>query len=376
MHFSTKAIQSTIIKDETAGSVATPLYLSTTFERMPDGTYPHGYVYARAENPNRSLLESAMAVLENGEKALAFSSGMAAINAILQSLKTGDHVIIPEDAYYTLILLVKDIFEQWGIEYTILDMTDLAAVEEAVRPNTRLIWVESPSNPQLRVVDIKAVATIARQNDALCVVDNTWATPVLQNPLDLGADIAMHASTKYIGGHSDVLSGVLVFKKENEVFAKIKQIQKLAGAVPSPFDCWLLTRGIKTLHLRVKAQTESAMKIAQFLENELNVEKVYYPGLESHPNHEVAKKQMLDFGAMLSFNLKGSEANALSFTGKLKLFTAATSLGGVESLIEHRKSVEGTNSISPPNLLRVSIGLEDTTDLINDLKQALAQNGQ
>lgn len=375
MQFSTKAIQSTIIKDETAGSVSTPIYLSTTFERSANGTYPHGYVYGRAENPNRTLLETAMASLENGEKALAFSSGMAAINAILQSLKTGDHIIIPEDAYYTLILLVKDIFEQWGIEYSILDMTDLDAVEAAIQPNTRLIWIESPSNPQLRVVDIKAVAAIGRKNDALCVVDNTWATPVLQNPLDLGADIVMHASTKYIGGHSDVLSGVLVFKKENEVFAKIKQIQKLAGAVPSPFDCWLLTRGIKTLELRVKAQTQSAMKIAQFLENEPNVEKVYYPGLASHPNHAVAKKQMTDFGAMLSFNLVGSEANALAFTGKLRLFTAATSLGGVESLIEHRKSVEGPNSISPPNLLRVSIGLEDATDLINDLKEALAQNG-
>jgi cystathionine gamma-synthase len=374
MHFSTKAIQSTIQKDHTAGSVATPLYLSTTFERNPDGSYLHGYVYSRAENPNRELLETAMAVLENGEKALAFSSGMAAINALMQSFKPSDHILIPEDAYYTLILLAKDIFEQWGLEYTLVNMSVLDNVHKAIKPNTRLIWVESPSNPQLRVVDIEAVARIAHEIGAICAVDNTWATPVLQNPLDLGADIAMHASTKYIGGHSDVLSGVLVFKKENELFTKIKLIQKLAGAVPSPFDCWLLTRGIKTLSLRVKAQTETAQKIAEFLQNHPNVERVYYPGLASHPNHDIAKKQMADFGAMLSFNLKGSESDALAFTGKVKLFTAATSLGGVESLIEHRKSVEGHNSISPPNLLRISVGLENIEDLIADLQQALGSD--
>ncbi len=371
MKFSTKAIQSTILKDKTAGSLATPIFVSTTFERSPDGSHPHGYIYSRAENPNRELLESAMAILENGEKALAFSSGMAAINAIMQSLKTGDHILIPEDAYYTLLLLAKDIFEQWGLEITVLDMTDLQAVEKSIRPNTRLIWVESPSNPQLRIVDIETIAKIAHENNAICVVDNTWATPVLQSPLDLGADIAMHATTKYIGGHSDVLSGVLVFKKGNDLFLKIKLIQKLAGAVPSAFDSWLLTRGIKTLALRVKAQTETAMQIANFLENEPNIEKVYYPGLATHQNHTIAKKQMKAFGAMLSFNLKGSEADALAFTGKVKLFTVATSLGGVESLIEHRKSIEGPGSISPPNLLRISVGLEDAHDLIADLKQAL-----
>jgi cystathionine gamma-synthase len=373
MHFSTKAIQATIHKDHTAGSVATPMYLSTTFERSADGTHPYGYVYSRAENPNRELLESAMAVLENGEKALAFSSGMAAINALMQSFKPGDHILIPEDAYYTLILLAKDIFEQWGIEYTLVDMSDLTNVQAAIRPNTKLLWVESPSNPQLRVVDIEAVAKVAHEIGAICAVDNTWATPVLQNPLNLGADIAMHASTKYIGGHSDVLSGVLVFKKENELFTKIKLIQKLAGAVPAPFDCWLLTRGIKTLSLRVKAQTESAKKIAEYLNNHPNVEKVYYPGLASHLNNEIAKKQMADFGAMLSFNLIGSESDALAFTGKVKLFTIATSLGGVESLIEHRRSIEGLNSISPPNLIRISVGLENVEDLIEDLGQALSK---
>jgi cystathionine gamma-synthase len=371
MHFSTKAIQATQMQDHTAGSVATPLYLSTTFERDPDGSHPYGYVYSRAENPNRELLETAMATLENGEKALVFASGMASINALMQTFKPGDHILIPEDAYYTLILLTKEVFTQWGLEYDTIDMSHLENVKAAIKPNTRLIWVETPSNPQLRIVDIEAISNIAHENGAICAVDNTWATPVLQNPLDLGADIAMHASTKYIGGHSDVISGVLVFKKENELFTKIKMIQKLAGAVPSPFDCWLLTRGIKTLSLRVKAQTESAQKIAEYLDNHPNVEKVFYPSLPAHLNHSIAKKQMSGFGAMLSFNLKGSEAEALAFTGKVKLFTRATSLGGVESLIEHRKSIEGPTSISPPTLLRVSIGLENVDDLIEDLKQAL-----
>jgi cystathionine gamma-synthase len=371
MEFSTKAIRSTILKDETAGSVSTPLYLSTTYERAADGSYPHGYVYSRAENPNRSLLEGSLAILENGEKALAFSSGMAAINALFQSLKPGDHVILPEDAYYTLILLIKDVFEPWGLTFSAIDMTDVQVVRAALKPTTKLIWVESPSNPQLKIVDIAEMAKIAHEIGAICVVDNTWATPVLQNPLDLGADISMHASTKYIGGHSDVLSGALVFKKENELFTKIKLIQKLAGAVPSPFDCWLLTRGIKTLSLRVKAQTDAAIKIADFLNNHPKIEKVYYPGLASHQNHEVAKKQMKGYGAMLSFNIKGSESDALAFTGKVKLFTIATSLGGVESLIEHRRSVEGTNSLSPGNLLRISVGLENVDDLIEDLAEAL-----
>ena len=372
MDFSTKAIQATHLKDKNAGAVATPLYLSTTFERSPDGSHPYGYVYSRAENPNRELLENAMAILENGESALAFSSGMAAVNALLQTFKPGDHILIPEDAYYTLILLTQEVFAQWGLEYDTIDMSALANVKAAIKPNTKLIWVETPSNPQLRIVDIEEIAKIAHQNGAICAVDNTWATPVLQNPINLGADISMHATTKYIGGHSDVLSGILVFKKENELFSKIKLIQKLAGAVPSPFDCWLLTRGIKTLSLRVKAQTESAEKIANFLQNHPKVEKVYYPGLATHFNSEVAKKQMTGFGAMLSFNLKGSESEALAFTGKVKLFMPATSLGGVESLIEHRRSIEGPNSISPPNLLRISVGLESANDLIEDLEQALS----
>lgn len=373
MKFSTKAIKLTHLPDETAGSISTPIYLSTTFERAADGSHPYGHVYSRSSNPNRDLLESAMTVLEQGEDCIAFASGMAAINAVLQQLKPGDHVIIPEDAYYTLILLVNDVFGQWGLTFSKVDMTSTQNVSDAITENTRLIWIESPSNPQLRLADISAIATIAHNNNALCVVDNTWSTPVLQNPLVLGADIVMHASTKYIGGHSDVLSGLLVFKESNELADKIRHYQKVAGAVPSPFDCWLLTRGLKTLALRVNAQTESTIKIAHFLSKHPAVEQIFYPGLSTHPQHDLAKSQMKNFGAMLSFNLKGTEQNALAFTGKLNIFTAATSLGGVESLIEHRKSIEGVTSISPPNLLRLSIGLEDADDLIQDLKEAFEQ---
>lgn len=371
MEFSTKAIQLTHLPDNTAGSVSTPIYLSTTFERATDGTYPHGYGYSRTGNPNRELLENAMAALENGQDAIAFASGMAAIQAVLQTLKPGDHVLLPEDIYFTVILLVEEVFGQWGITYTKVDMTKPQNIESAIQKNTVLIWVESPSNPQLRLADIEAIAKISKSHNLLCVVDNTWATPVLQNPLNLGADIVMHASTKYIGGHSDVLSGILVFKEKNELSEKIRNYQKIAGPVASPFDCWLLTRGIKTMALRVKAQSETALKVAQFLESHPNVTQVYYPGLPSHPQYSLATKQMKSFGGMLSFNLKGDQQNALNFTGKLNLFTAATSLGGIESLIEHRKSVEGKTSIAPDNLLRISIGLEDSQDLIADLEMAL-----
>jgi cystathionine gamma-synthase len=370
MHFETKAIHSTLVKDQQSGAVVPPLVLSTTFERDPMGDYPHGYVYSRAQNPNRELLEQSMAALEGGQRAFAFASGMAAINAILQTLKPGDHVLLPEDAYYTTILLTEEVFGTWGLDYTMVDMSDSEKVAEAVKPNTRLIWVETPSNPQLRIADIAAISTIAHNNKALCVVDNTWASPVLQQPLALGADISMHSSSKYIGGHSDVLSGVLVCKNNNYVAEHIGKIQKLAGAVAAPFDCWLLARGIRTLSLRVKAQTETAQKVAAFLDTHPAVEKVYYPGLETHANHAIAKIQMSGFGAMLSFCVKGSAANAMKFTSFLNYFTIATSLGGVESLIEHRRSVEGTKSISPENLLRISIGLEHADDLIADLAQA------
>lgn len=371
MHFETLAIQSTLAHDQNAAAVVPPMVLSTTFERAADGSHPQGYVYSRAENPNRQQLEQSLAALESGAAALSFSSGMAAIAAVFQSLGTGQHIILPVDAYYSSILLADEVYQSWGLSYTCVDMSSAENVRLALQLNTSLIWIESPSNPQLGIAPIAQIAALGRQIGALVVVDNTYATSVWQQPLSLGAHISMHSSSKYLGGHSDVLGGALIFQEKNEYYQKIKNIQKLGGAVPSPFDCWLLLRGIKTLSVRVKAQTESAQKIAAFLQKHPNVEKVYYPGLESHKNHNFAAEQMSGYGAMLSFNLKGTEAHALAFTGKVQLFTAATSLGGVESLIEHRRSVEGAKSISPPNLLRLSIGLEHADDLIHDLDQGL-----
>ena len=372
MHFETRAIQSTLIKDESASSVTQPIYLSTTFERETDGTYAHGYIYSRLDNPNRKQLEESAAMLENGSRAFAFSSGMAAINTVFQTLKTGDHVIIPDDAYYATEILLKDVYERWGLQMTKADMSNIDTVKNAIRPNTKLIWVETPSNPQLKITDIEAVASIAHKANALCVVDNTWATPLLQQPLSLGADAVMHSTTKYFGGHCDVLGGLLALNNNNELAEKISVIQTKAGAVPSPFDCWMVSRGIKTLSLRLKQQTANAMALAQYLSSHPKIEKVNYPGLPSHPNHAVAAKQMKGgFGAMLSAEIKGGTEDAMALTGRLKLFTTATSLGGVESLVEHRQSVEGPYTKTPANLLRISAGIEHIDDLIEDWKEAL-----
>lgn len=372
MKFETLAIRSTLMPDENAGAVSTPIYLSTTYERETDGSYAHGYVYSRMDNPNRQLLERSLAALEGGAVGLAFASGMAATAALLQTLKTGDHIILPDDAYYSTEALAQEIFSQWGLTFTKCNMSDLNNVKNAIQPNTRLIWIETPSNPQLKITDIQAIAAITKQANALCAVDNTWATPVLQRPLELGADVIMHSTTKYFGGHCDVLGGALIIKEDSELSQKLKNIQKLSGGVPSPFECWLVTRGIKTLALRVREQTKSAGKLAEFLVHHPKIEAVHYPGLPSHPQHDIAKKQMTGgFGAMLSVQIKGDATNAMDLTGKLKLFTTATSLGGVESLIEHRKSVEGEASPTPDNLLRVSVGLENVEDLIEDWAQAL-----
>lgn len=372
MKIETLAIQTTLSHDANAGAVVAPIYLSTTFEREADGTYQHEHVYSRASNPNRQALEKSLAAIENGAVALAFSSGMAATTALFQSLKSGDHIIMPDDLYYATSVLVEEVFAQWGLTLTKVDMTDLAEIKKAIQPNTKLLWVETPSNPQLKITDIQAVADLAHSIGALIAVDNTWATPIMQRCFDLGVDVVMHSTTKYFGGHSDILSGALIFKEAGELSTKIATIQKLTGAVPSPFDCWLLSRGIKTLPLRVKAQTANAMKLAEYLSTHPQIEAVHYPGLSSHPQHEIAKKQMTGgFGGMLSVQVKGDAKNAMALTGRLKLFTTATSLGGVESLIEHRKSVESADSPTPENLLRVSVGIEDIEDLIEDWKLAL-----
>jgi cystathionine gamma-synthase len=371
MHFETRALQATRSHDKNASAVATPIYLSTTFERDDDNQLPHGYIYSRTANPNRTELEQAYATLEGGAVALAFASGQAATTTLLQCLRPHDHVIIPDDAYFGTPAILQTHFEAWGLTFSKIDMTDLGAVAAALRPNTRLVWVETPSNPLLKITDLQAIADLCRAHQVLCVCDNTWATPVLQRPIEHGFDVVMHATTKYFGGHSDLLSGCLVFKEDGELAQRARQLQNLGGAVPSPFDCWLLLRGIKTLALRVRQQSANAAALAAFLATHPRVAQVNYPGLSTHPNHLVAQRQMQLPGAMLSVQLRGGAAEALRVKSKVQLFIRATSLGGVESLIEHRATAEGALSTSPPNLLRISTGLEHPDDLIADLAQAL-----
>lgn len=375
LHFETQAIQATEPQGDETGSVANAIYPSTTFRREDDGSFASGFIYSRKHNPNRKLLESSLATIEGGSRAFAFASGMAAINTVLQSLKAGDHVIVPDDAYYELRRTLTELFTNWHLQHSQVDMTDLSAVKAAVQPNTRLIWIESPSNPLLKVTDIQQVAAIAHEHAALCVVDNTWCTPILQKPLALGADAVMYSTTKYFGGHSDSLSGALVLGKNSpKVFTEnLTNIQNLSGAVPSAFDCWLITRGIKTMKLRVMQQVHNAKKLADFFQQHEKIKTVHFPDLTTHPQHLVAKSQMPHgSGAMLSIQLGETQQQAMAVIAKLKLFTAATSLGGVESLVEHRKSVEGAASLTPENLIRISVGIEHIDDLISDWESALS----
>jgi len=371
MRIETLAAHAGLAVDPTTGAVTPPIHLSTTFEREPDGSYRAGHVYSRTSNPNRRALEQALATLEGGEAALAFSSGSAATMSVFQALAPGDHVLAPDDAYYGTLRTARELLGPWGLELDVVDMTDLDAVRRALKPTTRILWVETPSNPLVRIVDIEALARLAHSAGARCVVDNTWATPVLQHPLALGADVVMHSTTKYLGGHSDLLGGALVFGRRDEFLDRLFALQTLGGAVPSPFDCWLLLRGIRSLPWRMRAHCANAMGIAQFLASRKEVEIVHYPGLPAHPGHALAATQMSDFGGMLSVQVRGRREEALALTTRLKLFTRATSLGGPESLIEHRASVEGPTTKAPENLLRISVGLEHVDDLIEDLKQAL-----
>jgi cystathionine gamma-synthase len=356
------------------GAVTPSIILSTTFERDVTGGYTDGHSYTRGGNPNRRALETAFALLEGGKEAFAFASGMAATAAVLHTLSAGDHVILPDDLYHGTRDLVRHVLHRWGLQATFLDMQATDRVAEALRPNTRLVWAETPSNPSLKMVDLAALAVVAHAGKALLAVDNTWATPLLQRPLDWGADVVMHSTTKYFGGHSDVLGGCVVVSPgaDPDLADRLRSVQKLAGGVPSPFDCWLLLRSLPTMPCRVRTQSESAAQIAAFLAGHPCVAAVYYPGLPTHPGHEVARRQMSGgFGGMLSFLVHGGAVAALGVTHRVKLITRATSLGGVESLIEHRASVEGPDSPTPANLLRFSTGLEHPEDLIADLEQAL-----
>ena len=371
MRLETIAVHAGHAPDATTAAVTPPIHLSTTFEREPDLSFRGGHLYSRYSNPNRLSLEACVAQLEGGAAAAAFSSGSAATNAVMQCLEPGAHVILPDDAYYGTIKLVRDIFGPWQLKFSGVDMTDTKNVERAITKQTRIVWIETPSNPLVRIVDIEKVASIGKQAGATVVVDNTWGTPVLQRPLQLGADIVMHATTKYIGGHSDVLGGVLVARSDDAFFQKVRAVQHAGGAVPSPFECWLTLRGIRTLPWRVRGQVANAKRVAEFLAGHKKVEVVHYPGLKSHAAYDIAKRQMSEPGAMLAFQVRGGRDATIAMTNKLKVFTRATSLGGTESLIEHRQSVEGPDTRAPENLLRVSVGLEHADDLIEDLDQAL-----
>jgi cystathionine gamma-synthase len=371
MHIETLAVHAGHHPDAATGAVSPPIHLSTTFAREADGTLPHGFLYARSDNPTRRELEHSLAALEGGETAIAFASGMAATAAVFQSMLPGEHVVAPQDAYYGTARLLREVMAGWGLDSTLVDMTDPHAVARAVTPHTRLIWIETPSNPTLAVTDIARVAAIAHAAGARCVCDNTWATPLLQRPLALGCDLVMHSTTKYLGGHSDLTGGALVAPEDDDWAARLRTLQALGGGVPSAFDCWLLMRGIRSLAWRMRGHCENAAIVAAFLARHGAVAAVHYPGLASDPGHAVAARQMTGFGGMVSVQVKGAAEAALEVVRRVKLFTRATSLGGPESLIEHRASVEGPESRTPPGLLRLSIGLEHPDDLVEDLDQAL-----
>ncbi|KUH34562.1 cystathionine gamma-synthase [Thermococcus celericrescens] len=379
MRFSTRAIHVGEEPERTQhGDVVSPIHLSTTFAKKSVKEVEEGYVYSRSGNPTRDSLERKLAALENAKYGLAFSSGLAAESTILLALlKKGDHVIAFDDLYGGTKRLFNQVMERFGIEFTYVDAREPENVRKAIKDNTRMVWLETPTNPLLKLADVKAIAEIAHERDIMVVVDNTFASPYFQNPLDLGADITLHSVTKYLGGHSDVVGGA-VMVNDDELYEKLKFHQNAVGAVLSPFDSWLVMRGIKTLAVRMERHEKNAMRIAKYLEEHPLVERVYYPGLPSHPQHGLAKRQMRGFGGMLSFELKGNLEEAVRFVESLEIFALAESLGGVESLIELPAIM--THASIPKeerekvgirdSLIRVSVGIEDVEDLIEDLERA------
>jgi cystathionine gamma-synthase len=372
MRFETIAIHAGMHIDESTGAVSLPIHLSTTYERGVEGDTPRGYSYIRDGNPTQTHLEQALAAIDVAESALVFASGMAAGTALLHALPGGSHVIFPDDSYYSFRILASDYFSKWNLSSSIVPMEDIEVVRRAVRPETKLIWIETPSNPLLKIVDIAALSAIAHEHGALAVVDGTFATPALQRPIENGADAVLHSTTKYLGGHSDVQGGSIAFRERNAFFVAVDHARKLTGGVASPFNSWLVLRGIRSLAARMRVHSENARRVAQFLATHPRVDVVYYPGLSTHPRHDIARRQMSDFGGMLSFLVRGGREEALGVASRVQIFTRATSLGGVESFIEHRASSEGPSSHTPQNLLRLSVGLESAEDLIDDLRQALA----
>ena len=357
--------------DNLMGAVAPPIHLSTTFERDADGELASGFIYSRSGNPDRTALEQAVADLEGGAESVCFASGLAAIHSLLLTLSPGDLVLAPKDAYHGTVKLAKESLARWGLRTRFTDFVDAADVEAGLAEGPALALLETPSNPTLRVTDVERVAERCHAAGALVAVDNTWMTPVLQRPLALGADIVIHATTKYFGGHSDATGGAVVVRDGLDLTERLRFVQTETGPVPSPFDAWLLRRGMKTLPIRIRAQSETAGRLAAFLNGHPRVAETFYPGLPSDPGHEVQTRQADGYGAMLSFRAGGGEDHARSVLSRVELFVRATSLGGVESLIEHRIMSEGPDSETPRDLMRVSVGLEHPDDLIADLDQAL-----
>jgi len=375
-HFETRAIRVGQEPDSATGAVVTPIYQTATYAQTDVGV-TKGCDYSRTANPTRTALEKCLASLEGGDYGLAFASGMGAITTLMFLLKSGDHVVACDDAYGGTYRLFRRVLEAYGLEFTFVDMTDLVATERAIRSNTKMLWIETPTNPLLKVVNIAVLAVLGKEHNALTVVDNTFASPYLQQPLALVADIVMHSTTKYLGGHSDVVGGAII-TSNTQVFERLKFLQNAAGAVPGPFDCWLTLRGVKTLVLRMERHCDNALRVARFLEAHPRVARVIYPGLASHPQHELARKQMRAFGGMVSFIPKGGEEAARRIARTTRLFTLGESLGGVESLIElpaamTHLSVQGSPLEVDPALIRLSVGIEHPEDLLADLAQALEE---
>ncbi len=376
LHIETKAVHAGVAPDPVSGAVMTPIYQTSTYAQE-DVAVHKGYEYSRTDNPTRSALQAALAVLEGGQQALAFASGMAAIDTLLRLIKPGDHVLSGNDVYGGTFRLFDKILTDYGIEFSFVNTTEATAVAAAMQLNTKLVWLETPTNPMLRLTDIAAIAEFAHEKGAWLGVDNTFASPVLQRPLSLGADFVIHSTTKYIGGHSDVVGGAIILN-DTAVYEQLKFLQNAAGAVPGPMDCFLTLRGIKTLGIRMTQHCRNALKVARFLEDHTAVAETIYPGLESHPQYELAQRQMAGPGGMISFILHGGEAAARQVARETKLFTLAESLGGVESLIElpapmTHASVADSPLAVDPGLVRLSVGIENADDLIMDLQQALAK---
>ena len=376
--FETRAVHTGCEPEPVTGAVMTPIFQTSTFVQESPGKKKEGYAYARTHNPTRTALEKNIASLEEGEYGLAFSSGMAAISTVIQILNAGDHVICCDDVYSGTFRVFEKVFKRHNLEFDFIDLTNTQTLENHIKDNTKVIWLESPSNPLLKITDIESITRIAKNKNILTVIDNTFATPFFQKPLNLGVDIVVHSTTKYLNGHSDIIGGAIV-TNDRELYDKVLFIQNAAGSVPGPFDCFLVLRGIKTLAIRMERHAENAMKIAQFLEKHPKVRKVIYPGLKSHPQHELAKKQMSGFGGIISFLIKGGLEAARNFLERVEIFALAESLGGVESLIEHPaimthaslpKEVKEKLGISD-ELIRISVGVENVDDLIDDLERAL-----